>query len=243
MPTRSRHNLFIALIIALGLALAGWFIGNGFMEARSGDRFVTVKGVSERDVMADMALWPIRFVAAGNNLNTVQQGITEDRKQIQSFLEEHGIAADAIELQNLEVTDRTAQSYQSGSYENRFILAQTLMVRSEDVSKIDEASQDIGDLVEEGVILNNEYSGGGPTYLFNSLSKLKPKMIAEATKNARSSAEQFARDSGSELAGIRRANQGVFVILARDKAPMLQEQKQIRKTVRVVSTLDYYLEE
>ncbi|MCW9708224.1 SIMPL domain-containing protein [Fodinibius salsisoli] len=243
MPTQSQNNLFIAVIITVGLSLAGWFIGNGFMEARSGNRFVTVKGVSERDVMADVALWPIRFVAAGNDLNAVQRKITEDRNQIQSFLEGHGIATDAIELQNLEVTDRTAQSYQSGSYTNRFILAQTLMVRSEDVSKIDEASQDVGQLVEGGVIINNQYSGGGPTYLFNSLTELKPEMIAEATKNARSSAEQFARDSGSELAGIRRANQGVFVILARDKAPMLQEEKQIRKTVRVVSTLDYYLEE
>lgn len=243
MSATPQNNLFMALLIAIGVALAGWFIGDGFVEARSGDRFVTVKGVSERDVMADVALWPIRFVSAGNDLNTVQQQITEDRNRIQTFLEDHGITANAIELQNLEVTDRTAQSYQSGPYENRFILAQTLMVRSEDVTKIDEASQDIGDLVEGGVILNNEYSGGGPTYLFNSLTELKPEMIAEATKNARSSAEQFARDSGSELAGIRRANQGVFVILARDKAPMLQEEKQIQKTVRVVSTLDYYLED
>lgn len=243
MPTESQNNLIIALIIAVGLGLTGWFIGDGFVEARSGDRFVTVKGVSERDVMADVALWPIRFVAAGNDLNAVQRKISDDRSRIQSFLEEHGISADAIELQNLEVTDRTAQSYQSGSYQNRFILAQTLMVRSEDITNIDEASQDIGELVEGGIILNSQYSGGGPTYLFNNLTNLKPKMIAEATQNARSSAEQFARDSGSELAGIRRANQGVFVILARDKAPMLQEEKQIRKTVRVVSTLDYYLEE
>ncbi len=231
------------MLVAVGIALAGWFIGDGFIEARSGDRYVTVKGVSERDVMADMALWPIRYVAAGNNLNTVQQKIRQDQNRIQTFLEEHGIAEDAIELQNLEVTDRTAQSYQSGSYENRFILEQTLMVRSEDVTKIEDASQDIGTLVEAGIILNSQYSGGGPTYLFNGLTELKPEMIAEATKNARGSAEQFASDSGSELDGIRSANQGVFVILARDKAPMLQEEKQIRKTVRVVSTIEYYLAE
>ncbi|SHE31789.1 hypothetical protein SAMN05443144_10141 [Fodinibius roseus] len=243
MRTTSQNNLIFALFVATGIALGGWFIGDGFVEARSGDRYVTVKGVSERDVMADIALWPIRFVAAGNNLDAVQRKIRQDQNNIQSFLEDHGIASEAIELQNLEVTDRTAQSYQSGPYENRFILEQTLMVRSEDVEKIDEASQDIGDLVEAGVIINSQYSGGGPTYLFNGLTELKPEMIAEATKNARGSAEQFARDSGSELNGIRSANQGVFVILARDKAPMLQEEKQIRKTVRVVSTIEYYLAE
>ncbi|MDZ7694220.1 MAG: SIMPL domain-containing protein [Balneolaceae bacterium] len=211
------------------------------MEARTGDRFVTVKGVSERDVMADVALWPIRFVAAGNNLEAVQRKIQQDRNTVQSFLEKHGIPREVVEIQNLEVTDRTAEAYQSGPYENRFILAQTLMIRSNEVRTINQASQDIGALVEAGVILNNQYFGSGPTYLFNDLTTLKPEMIAEATKNARSSAQQFARDSDSELGGIRRANQGVFVVLARDKAPMLQEEKQIRKTVRVVSTIDYYL--
>lgn len=241
MPDLSQNNILFALLIAIGVALGGWFIGNGFMEGRTGDHYVTVKGISERDVIADMAIWPIRYVSAGNDLNAVQQKIRQDQDQIQSFLEEHGIATDAIELQNLEVTDRTAETYQSGSYQNRFILEQTLMVRSDDVQKIDEASQDIGDLVEAGVIINNQYSGGGPSYLFNSLTDLKPEMIAEATQNARESAEQFARDSGSELGGIRNANQGVFQILARDKAPMLQQEKQIQKTVRVVSTIQYIL--
>ena len=243
MNNTDQQSVFWGLIIAAGIALGGWFIGSGFVEARTGDRFVTVKGVSERDVMADMALWPIRFVAAGNNLEEVQRKIQQDRQRIQEFLESKGISTEAVEIQNLEVTDRTAETYQSGPYENRFILAQTLMVRTDQVSTINGASQDIGTLVESGVILNSQYSGGGPTYLFNGLTALKPEMIAEATKNARSSAEQFARDSGSKLDGIRRANQGVFVILARDKAPMLQEEKQIRKTVRVVSTIDYYLDD
>src|SRR5699024_11238046 len=101
-------------------------------------------------------------------------------------------------------------------YEYLFIKSQTIIVRNEDIDKIDEASQAIGDLVEAGVILNSDYSGSGPTYLFNGLTELKPEMIAEATKNARSSAQQFARDAGSELGGIRRANQGIFQILARD---------------------------
>lgn len=88
----------------------------------------------------------------------------------------------------------------------------------------------------------NGGNDNGPSYLFNGLNALKPSMIAEATKNARVAAEQFARDSGSKLGGIRDANQGVFEILARDKAPMLQEEHQVNKTVRVVATLDYALE-
>jgi hypothetical protein len=118
------------------------------------------------------------------------------------------------------------------------------MVRSTAVDTVAEAAQSTGELVDAGVVLDDQSGNGtGPTYLFDGLNKLKPEMIAEATRNARAAAEQFARDSGSTLGKIRRANQGVFEILARDKAPMLQEERQIDKTVRVVSTVDYSLQD
>jgi hypothetical protein len=119
------------------------------------------------------------------------------------------------------------------------------MVRTRDVHAVAAAAQDTGALIAHGIVLGNPDGGGGtgPNYLFDGINKLKPSMIAEATKNARTAAEQFARDSGSELGGIRRANQGVFQILPRDKAPMLEADRQIEKTVRVVATLEYTLKD
>ena len=67
-------------------------------------------------------------------------------------------------------------------------------------------------------------------------------MVKEATANARAAAEQFAADSRTGLGGIRQANQGVFVILPRDQAPGVNEGAQLRKVVRVVSTVQYFLE-
>ena len=95
-----------------------------------------------------------------------------------------------------------------------------------------------------GVVLSSggEYGGGGPTFIFTGLNDLKPAMIAEATARAREAAEQFARDSKSRIDGIRRANQGTFEILARDRAQGITEEGQLAKTVRVVSTVDYNLE-
>jgi hypothetical protein len=75
------------------------------------------------------------------------------------------------------------------------------------------------------------------------LNSLKPPMIKEATARAREAAAQFAQDSRSELAGIKRASQGVFEILPRDQAPGISEESQIAKTVRVVSTVEYYLDD
>ena len=116
------------------------------------------------------------------------------------------------------------------------------MVRSTDIDRIRQAAQNVSELVDSGVVLSSDYGPGGPTYLFSGLNDIKPQMIAEATVAARESAQQFARDADAELGGLRRANQGIFQILARDQAPGVSEQQQPLKTVRVVSTFDYYLE-
>lgn len=235
-------RFFLGLFIALGLSLGGWFIGDGFNKGRSGARYVDVKGVAERDVTADLAIWPIRFVETGNDLAAVQARIEADRGKVVKFLRAQGLAAGAITIDSLDVTDLFAQPYRSGPIENRFIVAQTLMVRTDAVDTVRKASQNVSALVAQQVVLSNQGpSGGGPYYLFTGLSRIKPDMIHEATLHARAAARQFAKDSNSSLGAIRRADQGTFVILARDKAPGISEQTQPLKTVRVVSHLQFYL--
>ena len=237
-------TLLSAVALALGLALSGWFIGQGFFQGRAIERFVTVKGVSERDVTADIALWPLRFVSTDDDLSTAQSKIEKNREQVLAFLQKHGIDAAVVEVHNLEVNDLLANPYRNSPAQSRYIIAQTLMVRTNDPEKVHNAGQHIGELVEAGVILST--MGGpdvGPSYLFTTLSELKPEMIAEATANARRAAEQFAADSGSRLGDIRRANQGVFVILPRDRATGIRQESRRHKTIRVVSTIEYYLKE
>jgi len=233
-----------ALLLAAGIALGGWFVGHGFQAGRGADRYVTVKGLAEREAKADLALWPLRVVATSNRLEEAQGKIKADLAAVRAFLASAGVEPGEVELQSLDVTDRFAQSWSQGGIDSRFIISQTLMVRSGEVDRIAAASQRIGELVEGGVVLSAEgYMGGTPTYLFTRLNEVKPEMIAEATRNAREAAGQFARDSGSRIGGIRTASQGLFQILARDNAPGMPEEKQIRKTVRVVSTVEYLLED
>jgi len=233
-----------AVVLGRGIALAGWFVGEGFVEGRATDRYVTVKGVSERDVRADVALWPIRFVATDDDLSVAQAEIKESHQQVLGFLEKHEIDPSAAEVQTLEVNDRLANPYQTGTMQSRYVVSQSLMVRTTEIEKVQAAGQALGELVDQGVVLSSSGGmAGGPTYLFTALSQHKPEMIAEATAKARRAAEQFAADSGSRIGRIRRASQGVFVILPRDRAPGIDEGSQLDKTVRVVSTIDYYLED
>ncbi len=237
-------NMRSALILGIGIAAAGWFVGDGFLKGRAADRFVTVKGVSERDVQADIALWPIGFVSTNDDLKEAQGTIKQSHQHVLAFLERHGIDPEAAEVQKLEVTDLLANPYRSGPTQSRYIITEILMVRTKDTETVVRASQAVGELVDTGVILSSTGGpAGGPTFLFTALNELKPEMIAEATAEARRAAEQFAKDSGSRIGNIRRANQGVFVILPRDRAPGIAEGSQLQKTVRVVSTIEYYLKD
>jgi hypothetical protein len=228
-----------ALILGLGLLGAGFLVGRGFERGRAADRYVTVKGLAEAFVSADLAVWPLRVTATGDDLGRIQEQIDADLATITGFLTEQGIEPAAIQPQRVEVTDLLAQAYRpDGAAENRFILAQTVIVRTEQVDLVARLNQRTGELVRRGVVLAD---AGGPVYLFTRLNEIKPEMLAEATRNARVAAEQFAADSGSEIAGIRRAAQGLFEILARDPAPGLPEPNQMAKQVRVVGTIEYRL--
>jgi hypothetical protein len=241
--TLADRPLFPALILALGFALGGLFIGHGFANGRATDRYVEVKGLAEREVMADLALWPLRYVATGDDLAVAQAGITRSTRQVFTFLGRHGIDTSAVQLQALEVSDAFANRFPGERGGPRFVIQQTVMVRSPKPEVVMAASQRVSDLVAAGVVLSSsgEYGLGGPTFVFTRLNQLKPSMVAEATANARAAAEQFAKDSRSALGDIRHANQGVFVILPRDQAPGVNEGGQLQKIVRLVSTVQYFL--
>ncbi len=238
------RDLLRPVILAVGITLAGLLIGGGFARGRAADRYVTVKGISEREVQADLAIWPLRLVSASDNLATANSQLQESLQKIRSFLTAQQIDASHATLQDFSVMDAQTNQYSGGvSAGSRFVIRQTVVVRSTRPELINAASQRVSELVSDGVVLSSggEYGNGGPTFIFTGLNALKPEMIGEATARARESAEQFARDSRSSIGGIRRASQGVFEILPRDQASGITEASQITKTVRVVSTIDYAL--
>lgn len=247
--SRPPRSGFGTILLALAIAAAGWLIGDGLTKIRTSDRFVTVKGVAEREVRADLALWPIQLAVADDDLGRAQARMSENVGKVRVFLRGNEIDSSEVDLQGFRVTDVLANPFrQADRTGSRFIIQQTVMVRSDKPEVIRAASQRVSDLVNAGVVLSSgpEWGPGGPSYVFRRLNELKPSMIAEATAQARKAAEQFAMDSDSRLGGIHRASQGVFVILPRDAAgtegnPAFSEQAQVLKTVRVVSTVEYLL--
>lgn len=228
------------VVLGLGVALGGVATGYGFALGRQAERFVTVKGVSERHVQADLAVWPLMLTAADNDLAAANAQLARGIAGVREFMSRHGLDTTQIALTGYYVEDAAANQYATNVARNRFVIRQTMVIRSDRPEQVLAASQRVNELSSLGVAVSSV--GEGPTFLFTRLNDLKPEMIAEATARAREAAEQFALDSGSPLSGIRRANQGVFEILGRDQAPGISESGQIAKTVRVVATIEYSLE-
>ncbi|MBU6365176.1 MAG: SIMPL domain-containing protein [Gemmatimonadetes bacterium] len=241
-PRRADGTLIAALLLAVGLALGGHLAGSGFSRLRTADRTVTVKGVSERAVKADLAIWPLRLTASDDDLGRANAALERSVRLVRDFLRAQGLdsAATEVTLQEFGVEDTRTTGMTNTA---RFLVRVAMVVRSTNVDRVLAASQAVADLARDGVVLTSgqQYGNGGPTFVFTGLNAIKPAMIAEVTARARESAEQFARDAGSPLVGIRTASQGVFEILPRDEASGITEESQVMKRVRLVSTVVYGL--
>ncbi len=228
-----------ALILAIGLFLGGRAIKQGIVQFKELDRTVTAKGLSEKEVKADKATWPLKFKELGNDPAELYENISRDTKIVVSFLKANGLSDAEISLAPPTLVDQQANSYSNEAVRYRYKANCVVTVVSKNVDLIRNLVSKQTELMRQGVtIVGNEYDESSiVNYEFTGLNTIKPEMIAEATKNARKTAERFAEDSDSELGKIRTADQGQFSIESRDQnTPWL-------KNVRVVTTVIYYLKD
>ena len=238
-------------LTAIGIAVGGALIGHGFYRARMADRFVTVRGLVEREAKADLGIWTITFTATGDDLAKVNEQVSSESKIVVAFAKAQGFPENEISQMPTSVADLWAREYGSNlKPPQRYVLTGQVELRSANVGRIRDSSQKASALIDKGVVLSfpEEAGRSNPVYLFTKLNDIRPAMLAEATRSARAVAQQFAADSGSKLGGIRQANQGVFEILSTDASSASEEsryqfgeEKAIDKKIRLVSTIQYYL--
>ena len=251
-PNQRGGTTLLGLLLALGLILGGWILGVEIKNTRLADRYVTVKGLVERNVKSDLAIWPLSYKEAGDDLTGVYAKTEADKKVILDFLQQQTIQPNEIELGVIRVVDTQANEYGGGQRApHRYIVEQQIIVRTTRVDVVANAAQKTMQLLQKGIVLSGN-PGQGLSYKFTGLNSIKPDMITDATRNARAAADRFASDSGSKVGAIRQANQGVFSILPADQggdtgepgeggAMIYGADASLMKTVRVVTTVQYYL--
>ena len=230
------NSLTLGVFVFLGLFSLGYLLSNAVIRYKEYERTVTVKGLSEREYTADIVIWPIVFTAADNNLENLYGTIDRNAKDIRMFLEKAGVSSSEITVASPSITDKSAQQYDNRSKADfRYAALQTVTVYSKNIDLVRKVMGRMSKLGKKGIVFSRGNYQAQTEYIFTRLNEIKPEMIEEATKKAREVAEKFASDSQSTLGKIRKASQGQFSILARDK-----NNPHIKK-IRVVSTVSYYL--
>ncbi|MGB5315321.1 MAG: SIMPL domain-containing protein [Robiginitalea sp.] len=235
-----KNNYWVpALLLSIAFVVAGYFIGNLQVNGKKYDRYVTVKGLSEREVAADLAVWPINVILTGNDLEQLRREIEAQNQEVNTFFNQQGFGPEEITRGPVNINDVQANPYNSGATTSRYryMAKSEFTLRTADVAKLQIALSESLKLLSRGIVMGSKNEWEPIEYIFTGLNALKPEMVEEATKNARQVAEKFARDSNSEVGQIRIARQGLFSIANRDaNTPQI-------KNVRVVTTIDFQLED
>ena len=226
--------LLPSIAIVAGLALLGFFISKGLTSIANQEQYVTVKGLAERDVLANKVVWPLPYKCVSNDMQALYDNIEKNRDIVLSFLKEGGITDDEIVISAPAVTDRLAQSYVPDNIKFRYQAEAVITVISPQVEKVIELMGKQIELMKDGVIISDEYSYQ-TQFEYTALNDIKPAMVEEATRNARAVAQKFAEDSDCKLGNIKQATQGQFSITSDETTPQI-------KNIRVVTTVKYALE-
>ncbi|MCZ2415542.1 MAG: SIMPL domain-containing protein [Burkholderiales bacterium] len=227
-----------ALLVAIGVAVAGWTVSQGLERFRMSDRTITVKGLAEREVESDFVVWTLTFRRAGNVFGEVQKALAADREQVAAFLREAGIEDAEVEVRPLQVIDVYSREYSQPNQPMRFTGSGQVLVKSARVAEVSRAALAIDPLIQAGLVIEG---GDGPRYQLRGFNEAKAPLLAEATRNAREQASKFAAEAGAALGRLKSANQGVIRIAGDDGGDFDDGSSRVKR-LRVVSTFEYELQ-
>ena len=234
-----KERILSSAIVALGIVLLGIFLKAGMDNFTEKDRKVTVKGLAEKEVKADKVTWPIITKEIGNDLPELYDHIAAKQKTIRQFLLSNGIQPSEISTGAPKVIDMNAEQYSGNDKPYRYNVTVVVTVTSTHVDKVRQIIVRQGELLKQGVaVVAGDYdAANNVSYQLTSFKKMKPQMMTEAIENAEQTAQQFAKNSHSQLNKIVSADQGQFSIDDRDaNTPYI-------KRVRVVTTVTYSLKD
>ena len=231
------YKIISAALLMVGLIIVGVCIKSGLNSMADNSRVVNVKGLAEMEVKANKVTWPVSYKIVGNDLESIYQQVNQNNRIVKNFLISKGISNSEISVNAPQIVDKAADVYGNNEYKERYNVTSVMTISTNKVDLVRKLMSQQADLLKQGVAITANDYNNTVIYAFTNLNKVKPKMIEQATKNARMAAEKFAKDSESDLGKIKSADQGQISIEDRDaNTPFI-------KKVRVVTSIVYYLKD
>ena len=251
-------------LFSFAIIISAFLVRDGLINIQKNRNIVSVKGLAEKVVKSDSAVWVIPINSIGDDFDLVKSDIDDKISKIMVFLKKYEIKDSEIEQDAMRVYDKLAQRYyDENNKAKRFSIDHQLIIKTENVDAMQNASNHINELLKDGI--TTSYDGynaiSSPRYLFTKLNDIKPEMLSQAMKEAKKAADELVKDSGSKINGIKNAAQGIFSIYSREATSSgsgidqrvaygagmagqysTNEAYFIEKVVRIVASVDYYLE-
>ncbi|HYM79817.1 MAG TPA: SIMPL domain-containing protein [Candidatus Limnocylindria bacterium] len=210
MTDSSDGRMATAIVIALGIIVASAVIGFSAMRIADSRATITVTGPAKRQIVSDFVVWRGQFVAQSSQLAQAYADLESSRGRVRGYLVGRGLAANDLIFSpaGTRTFYATGPDRMETSTVTSYRLTQTVEIRSADVERLTAISRESTELIKQGIA----FESMPPEYLYKKLADLKVEMLAEATKDARSRAQEMARNSGSRIGRLRSARMGVFQI-------------------------------
>jgi hypothetical protein len=210
---KSRSITVIAASLIMALAVGGGLVKVGAGFAARTDNGITVTGSAKTSATADNAVWTLNVALSSQLVADAVKKVGADVDAVSAYLTKGGIPADALTLG--AVSSYANEEWQNGNNTGRILsyrASREITVRTKDVQLVYKLSQGIGSLLQNGVNVNNY----GPQYYISTLSDLRPQLLEDAMKDAKTRAVAITKAVGGSVGAVQSVKSGVFQVTTPD---------------------------
>lgn len=241
-----KESKILISIISLAFVISAIIGGIFFYEAQKPENTIRSVGSFSKNFSSDTAKWNISLETKtkADELKSGYRQLNQQREKLINILESHGIAAENLEQNPINVYENYDYITKEGSQKRVFTgyeLSQNFYIISNQIDVIEELVYNPEAFFEEDIIIKNSKL----QYFYSKIDDLKKEIISSAAVNARARAEKMIKNTEMELGKTLSLNSGVFQITEPYSTEVSSSgiyntstrEKQIRVTVHAVYQL------
>lgn len=204
-------GLCAAASLVISTTVAGRSVRETFKEVKKQDQTITVRGSSKQRITSDLAVWRVRVRAENPELSDAYRSLETSAARVDEFLKKQGFKPDQIERSAVGTESHYARDEKG--YVTRkvdaFELGQMITITSPDCTRVAAAAREVTGLIKDGV----QVVSSAPQFTYSKLAELRVSILGEAAKDARSRADEIARNSGCAIGEVRGASTGIIQVV------------------------------
>jgi hypothetical protein len=206
-------QMFLGLVVlSVGLAIGGSEVGEG-LRARSGQEMITVTGSARKTIVSDTVVWRASVTSTQPTPAEASRELAAWVGRVRSFFGDAGASEDEVRVDPI-TTETIAQMAPEGRGDTGRVagyrLSRAFEVRSSRVKEITDIVQKSSALLTEGIPL----TARPPEYRYAQLAKIRPDLLAEASRDAKGRGQRLVAAAGGRLGRLKSVSAGVFQITA-----------------------------